>query len=174
MDKSLYCVNCEKSFKSGNWYNCQGNPTRKHVVESRTFYSAHDRECVNVVPQTAMIGHQGEKINVPGIIVTFNGGTWSTTDPEVQEVLARECPMTKEQYMNMRMTPELKAGRDRKLISDQQELIDQLKTRNQELEEEKAAGKPKAAKKSKEKDAPDPVMAGAGRRARNQDSAAAD
>jgi hypothetical protein len=164
VDKSLYCVNCEEKFKSGAWYNCQGNPTRKHVVESRTFYSPHDRECVNVVPQSSMIGNQGERITLAGIIVTFFGGTYSTTDPQVQEVLERECPMTKEQYMNARMTPELKAGRDRKVISDQQELIDKLKAENEELK-----SKPKASKAAPA----DAVMARAGR-GKNRQPVAAD
>ena len=165
MDKSLFCVNCEEKFKAGAWYNCQGNPTRKHVVESKTFYSPHDRECVNVVPQTSMIGNQGERINLPGIIVTFFGGTYSSTDPQVQEILERECPMTKERYMNDRMTPELKAGRDRLLISDQQELIDKLKSENEELKR-KPAKPPKPPA--------DPVMARAGRRKISREPIAAD
>lgn len=133
MDKTYLCVNCEKEFKAGAWYNCQGNPSRKHVVENRTFYSAHDKEVVNAVPQTAFLGASGERVSVPGIIVTFEGGQYHTTDPELQEVLSRTNPMPKDVYIEMRMTPELKSGRDRKVISDQQELINKLKEENEQL-----------------------------------------
>src|SRR5437870_11337645 len=73
VDPVLHCVNCEEDFKAGAWYNCQGNPTRKHVVKVRTFYSEHDRYCVNAIPETNMLGNHGERIHVAGAIVTFNG-----------------------------------------------------------------------------------------------------
>jgi len=133
VSKDLVCVNCEKSFKVGAWYNCEGNPTRKHVVESKTYYSDSDRFQVNAVPQTSMIGNQGERINIPGMIVTFMNGTYATTDPELQEVLDRRAPMPKDAWMEKRLTPELRTGRDRAIISQQQALIDELKAKNAEL-----------------------------------------
>lgn len=161
MSKSLVCTRCEKEFRPGAWLGCEGNPSLKHVVESKTFYSESDRYQVNAIPQTNMVGAQGERINIPGIIITFNNGTFATTDPELQEVLSRRCPMTKEHYVERRMTPELKTGRDRAVISEQQALIEQLKARNAALEAAQRAGaKPEAADKSNENEA-DPVMAGA-------------
>lgn len=149
----LLCVNCEAEFKPGAWYGCADNPSRKHEVEKKTYYSESDSYCVNAIPQSSMIGNQGERINIAGKIVTFTGGTYQTSDPELQEVLDREAPMTKEKFIDMRMTPELKQGRDRAVISSQQDLIKQLQERNAELE--------KGAKTPNEKEAKDPVMAGA-------------
>ena len=154
MNKALFCTRCEKEFRPGAWLNCEGNPALKHVVESKTFYSDSDRYQVNAIPQTNMVGTQGERINIPGIIVTFNNGTFATTDPEIQEVLGRRCPLAKDAWAERRMTPELKSGRDRAVISEQQALIEQLKARQKQLEEALAAG----AVPEQEADA---VMAGA-------------
>ncbi len=159
MDQTLHCTNCEESFKAGAWYGCQENPTRKHVVKSKTYYSESDRYCVNAIPETYVLGNHGDRIHVPGAIVTFNGGTYSTTDPQLQEILDREAPMTKERYVELRMTPELKAGRDRNIISEQQALIDDLKRKNAELEQKASA--------THQEEKPEPVMAasaGGGRR----------
>ncbi len=148
MNKVLLCVNCGREFKPGAWYGCEDNPTRKHAVESKTYYSDSDSLVVNAIPQTSMVGNQGERINIPGAVVTFTNGTFHTIDPEIQEVLNRLVTMTKEQYMEKRLTPELKIGRDRAVISQQQALIEELKAKNAELEK-------KAAEE------PDEVMAGA-------------
>ena len=153
MDKVLHCTQCNQDFKSGGWYGCEGNPARKHAVERRTFYSESDRYQVQVIVETRIIGAGGNLVHVPGKIVEFIGGTFMTTDPEIQEVLEREAPMTKERYMDLRMTPELKAGRDRRIIDEQTELIAQLKARNAEL----------AAKANgPEEEEREPVMAAAG------------
>lgn len=138
--KNLVCVNCEKEFRQGAWLNCEGNPARKHVVESKTYYSHSDRLQVNAIPQTNMVGTQGERINIPGVIVTFTNGTFATTDPELQEVLDRRCTTSKAEWTERRLTPELKSGRDRAVISEQQALIEQLKARNAALEAAQAAG----------------------------------
>lgn len=150
--QKLLCTNCETEFKPGAWYNCEGNPTRKHVVKAKTYYSESDSYCVNAIPQSSMVGNQGERINIPGKIVTFHTGVYVTTDPELQEVLDREAPMTRERYMEMRMTPELKTGRDRAIISQQQALIDELKAKNAELQKQVTEPEEEA----------DAVMAGAG------------
>jgi len=154
VNKALFCTRCEKEFRPGAWLNCEGNPALKHVVESKTFYSDSDRYQVNAIPQTNMVGTQGERINIPGIIVTFNNGTFATSDPEIQEVLERRAPMKKEDWLERRMTPDLKAGRDRAVISEQQALIEQLKARKAALEAAQKAG----AVPEQEADA---VMAGA-------------
>ncbi len=151
MSKVLVCVNCGKEFKLGAWYNCEDNPTRKHIVESKTYYSDSDSLVVNAIPQTSMIGNQGERINVPGVVVTFTNGTFHTVDPEIQEVLDRRVTMSKEAWMEKRLTPELRTGRDRAVISQQQALIDELKAKNAALE---------AAQRS-DTEQPDEVMAGA-------------
>jgi len=138
VSKGLVCVNCGKEFKVGAWYNCEDNPTRKHAVESKTYYSDSDSLVVNAIPQTSMVGNQGERINIPGVVVTFTNGTFHTIDPEIQEVLDRRVTMSKESWMEKRLTPELKSGRDRAIISQQQALIDELKAKNAALEAEKA------------------------------------
>lgn len=162
MAKTLTCTHCEQPFRAGAWLGCEGNPALKHKVESKTYYSMSDRLQVNAIPQTNMVGGQGERINIPGVIVTFFNGTFSTTDPEIQSVLDVRVPMKKEDWIEGRMTPELKSGRQRAVILEQQDLIRQLKERNEALEAAiKAGAKP-------ESEAKDPVMAGAQGRRRNR------
>lgn len=159
----MFCTHCETEFKAGAWYGCAENPTRKHVVERKTYYSESDSYCVNAIPQSSMVGNQGERINIPGKIVTFTGGTYMTTDPELQEVLDREAPMPKQRFIDLRMTPELKQGRDRAVISEQQALITQLQ---EQLAERNATAKTGAA--PSDEATSDPVMAEAGRRKRTK------
>lgn len=151
----LTCVQCDEKFKPGNWYGCAGNETRKHKLEPRTFYSDNDSLQVNAIPARNMLNATGGAMHIPGAIVTFNGGLFRTDDPELQEVLARRCPLSKEEYMQKRLTPEMKAARQKAVIDEQQDLINKLKSENAKLK----------SGKSPEPDA-DPVLAGARGRTR--------
>ncbi len=134
MSKTLRCINCEKEFRLGAWFNCEDNPARKHVVESKTYYSDSDSLQVQAIVETRVLGNNGNPIHIPGFIAQFHNGTFSTSDPQVQEVLDVRVPQSKEQWAEKRTTPELKAGRDRAIISQQQALIDELRAKNEELE----------------------------------------
>lgn len=146
MDRKWLCINCEKPFMSGEWYNCRGNKTKKHVVESKTYYSESDRMQFNAIPQTTMLGAQGERIPIPGKIVEFMGGVYHTQDPEIQELMDPEYPMTKDEYINLRTTEQQKNARLRQKLDEQTALVDELKARNAELEA--AAGKKPAPEKA--------------------------
>lgn len=127
MDRKWSCANCGKAFLSGEWYNCRDNKTRKHIVESKTYYSQSDREVFNAIPSSTMLGSQNERITIPGKIVEFTGGVYHTTDPEIQELMDEQYTMTKEQYVDLRTTTEMKNGRLRQKLEEQAVLIDQLK-----------------------------------------------
>ena len=129
MDQTYLCVNCEKEFMSGDWYGCRGNQTRKHFVEPRTFYSINDRLCVNAIPSYWITKKDGSQTQITGSIVTFMGGQYHTADPELQEILAVRCPLTKEQYIELRTTDAQKAARLRQKVDEQAVLIAELKAK---------------------------------------------
>lgn len=126
MDRSWVCLNCEKEFMSGEWYGCRGNKTRKHIVENKTYYSESDRMVFNAIPASTMLGSQGERIPIAGKIVEFLGGMYHTQDPEIQELMNPEYPMTKEQYVELRTTVEMKNGRLRQKLDEQTVLVGNL------------------------------------------------
>ncbi len=129
MDRKWTCLNCEEEFRSGAWLGCRGNQTRKHKAELRTFYSDSDRLQVNAIPDRRIMGSAGESIAIAGAIVTFNGGQFPTDDPELQEILAERCPMTREQYIEIRESEKVKTERLRTKVQEQQALIEELKAK---------------------------------------------
>ena len=111
MDTKFTCTRCDEEFLSGAWFGCRGNRTLKHSAEPRTFYSESDSLLVNSIPSHRLLDGNGQPIEVVGKLSKFIGGTFTTTDPEEQEVLAKRCTMTSEQYQEMRLTDQQKNAR---------------------------------------------------------------
>lgn len=130
MDQQFVCTRCDEKFVSGAWFGCRGNKTLKHIAEPRTFYSESDSLLVNSIPSRTIFGDGGQRIEVVGKMSKFIGGTFTTTDPEEQEVLAKRCTMTTEQYQEMRLTDQQKNARLRtaneRLVQETHDLKSQL------------------------------------------------
>ena len=128
--KMWHCTACDVKFRNGNWLGCFNDPTRKHEVAKKTYYSEHDRLNIEWKSDRTVIDPtgQGQAVRIPGAGAAFIGGQFVTTDPECQEALdAKGYLQTEEQYLDSRTKVELKVARQKAVIEEQKTLITKLK-----------------------------------------------
>jgi hypothetical protein len=130
------CTACSNDFLSGNWLGCQGDPTRAHEVEAKTYYSIHDELNITVrCDKNVMAGIT--LVNIAGKDARFRGGKHTTSDPETQEVLDNKpYLLSQERYVEMRSTPELTVGRLRGQLEEKNALLQQARDEARRLRED--------------------------------------
>jgi len=135
--REFKCVDCGESFKSGQWLGCRTIVTRRHTVQSRTFYSQFDNYHIVLRADYPIQEPGGKIMHVPALSAQFRGGTFITNDAEIQEFLdggtERGELQTAEQYVDGRLTDKQKMQRKDSRIAEQSRLIQDLERKNVEL-----------------------------------------
>lgn len=144
MQKTWKCIRCEESFQSGKWLGCNGDQTQAHEVTPKTYFSHSDGLTVHVRPERKMTDNSGNLVFLAGIFAEFRNGQYATASPEIQEVLdTKDYLISKEVYVDSRLTEKQKLGRQVAKVEEQRQLIAK---QQQELENLRA-------QKDKRKDA---------------------
>lgn len=144
------CTECEEKFSPPRYDGCGGDESLRHKVEPKTFYSRNDGLIICWKEDRRFADKSGNFNYIPGQNAKFIGGTFTTSDPECQEVLARKgYLLTREKYEHIRMTPELREGRLKATVAEQRDLLEASQARVRELEEEQAGSKPKRTGKKR-------------------------
>ena len=143
--REFECLFCGEKFKTGEWGKCSGDPFRKHVVAEKTYYSKHSNHTINItIDQIVTNPSTGETIRTGLVTADFSMGQYKTTDPMKQEfldnLLAVGSLITREQYVDSKLTEEQKTARAQSslveanaLLEKKQEELDRLKRENEAL-----------------------------------------
>lgn len=114
--KTWKCLNCEKSFKDGDWICASGS--ENHVVEEKIYRSldvptaegrtadgslkqvVRSRTRVCNIPPDKRVMMNGEATMIPGGYIELINGVFSTKDPEIQFHMDKKpgYQATKEQW----------------------------------------------------------------------------
>ncbi|HVN79678.1 MAG TPA: hypothetical protein VMW38_11825 [Terriglobia bacterium] len=136
--KEYVCIFCEGKFLSGDWMGCAGNKFRRHQVEPVTYHSKHDNHVICCTKEATVLNPTtGESQKIPGYQAQFVNGHYTTSDPEVQEVLNRILAegglVSLDAYVDSKLTDHQKAERAKGQLAEQSELLKKVQQENERL-----------------------------------------
>src|SRR5689334_18651832 len=111
--KVLTCTLCG-DFEYGRWFGCQGDITKEHEVEPKTYYSEFNAYTVCIVPGRKMLDEAGNVHFTNDVVAQFTNGQYETTSPRIQAKLDVDPSLqTHDQYVAQRTPPALTAARQK-------------------------------------------------------------
>ena len=165
--KEFHCERCEETFKEGSWNGCGGDNSRPHIVEPKLYYVKNDNLIVHYRVAAKGVNPDGKAYDVPDGFVYFMGGQLVTDDPQVQVYMETKFHglITREQYEESRLSPELRNQRQKTVIQEQKNLLERQKAELEALRKQKASQKQEDPPASGQEE-PETASVGRGRRSK--------
>src|SRR5207253_6831906 len=96
---------------------------------------------VSVIQERRVMIEGGNLLFIPGVHAGFVGGKYTTDSPQIQHVLDQKPYMqTKDQYIDQRLAPKDREGRQKAVIQEQRALLERQQAELEQLRAAKGAG----------------------------------